>query len=34
MLVGIKVLMEIDLICLFKSASVLAFQGVCPVSIS
>lgn len=34
MWVGMSVLMEIALICLLRSAYVLAFQGVCPVSIS
>ena len=34
MLEGMRLLMEIALICLLRSASVLAFQGVCPVSIS
>ena len=32
-LAGIKLLIEIAFICRFKSASVLAFQGVCPVNI-
>ena len=33
-LAGIKLLIDIAFICLFRSASVFALHGVCPVNIS